>query len=53
MKADLISNTAAVIEADPIRMACLRAVRALNLPDWLLPPGLCVMLSGIICTVYQ
>ncbi|MEC6813512.1 nucleotidyltransferase family protein [Photobacterium toruni] len=37
--ADLVANTAAVIEADPFRMACLRAVKSLHLPDWFIAAG--------------
>ncbi|SMY16024.1 nucleotidyltransferase family protein [Photobacterium aquimaris] len=36
---DLVFETAAVIERDSIRMACLRAVRELNLPDWFIAAG--------------
>ncbi|WP_232568808.1 nucleotidyltransferase family protein [Photobacterium iliopiscarium] len=36
---DLVSDTAVVIEADSIRMECLQAVRALNLPDWFIAAG--------------
>lgn len=34
-----MSDTAVVIEADSIRMECLQAVRALNLPDWFIAAG--------------
>ena len=33
------TKTAALLQADPWRMACLRAVRALQLPDWYLAAG--------------
>ncbi|MDZ7868406.1 MAG: nucleotidyltransferase family protein [Rheinheimera sp.] len=32
-------KTAALLQADPWRMACLNAVRALQLPDWYLAAG--------------
>ena len=37
--ADLVVKTAAVIDDDPLRMACLRAVQTLNLPDWFIAAG--------------
>ena len=36
---DLAVKTAAVIDDDPLRMACLRAVQTLNLPDWFIAAG--------------
>ena len=33
------TKTAALLQADPWRMACLRAVRVLQLPDWYLAAG--------------
>ncbi|MEG0006574.1 MAG: nucleotidyltransferase family protein [Aeromonas sp.] len=35
----LQSRTEALLRADPVRMACLRAARALDLPDWALGAG--------------
>lgn len=38
-EASLQMKTEALLRADPLRMACLRAARALDLPDWALGAG--------------